>query len=88
MEWLTNNIVNVITALVLFSGGIAFAKQLDSRLNNIEKEQNEIKQVVVVSARLEERFTHLSQVVISQGRRLDRLTEHVLNKKSTVDDDE
>jgi hypothetical protein len=88
MEWLAANAVNVITAILMLGGGIAFAKNLDNRLTNIEKEQNEIKQVIVVSARLEERISYLYQTVIAQGKRLDRVMERVFNSNRFPNEEE
>lgn len=81
LEWLALNAVNLFTAFVMLCGGIAFAINLDRRLTNIEREQNEIKAVVIVSARLEERLNYLFQTVIAQGKRLDRVIERVYGKR-------
>jgi hypothetical protein len=79
MEWLAANAVNLFMSAVMICGGVVFAMTLDTRLKNIEKEQEAIKQIIVVSARLEERISYLYQTVLSQGKRLDRVSERVLN---------
>lgn len=79
MEWLAANAVNLFTAFIMTCGGIVFAMNLDKRLSNIEKEQEGIKAVIVVSARLEERISYLYQTVLAQGKRLDRVVERVFN---------
>jgi len=81
MEWLAANIVNLIVAGIMICGGIAFSFNLDTRLKNIEKEQTETKLLVVISARLEERLTSLYQIVINQGKRLDRVVERVYGQR-------
>ncbi len=82
MEWLAANAFHIASFLMVACGGIAFALNLDRRLNNIEKEQAETKSLVVTSARLEERITSLYQIVIGQGRRLDRVIETVYGRKN------
>lgn len=83
MEWLAANAVNIITALIMICGGIAFAGSLDRRLESIEKEQGEIKNVIVVSARLEERIKHINEMVMAQGKRLDWMTQRFYGKKDS-----
>lgn len=80
MEWLVANAFNIFMSVVALGGGVAFAKTMDTRLKNIENEQRETKALVVVSARLEERITNLYQIVIGQGRRLDRVIERVYGR--------
>jgi hypothetical protein len=82
MEWLIANAFNVVMSTAALGGGVAFAWNLDNRLKNIEKEQSETKNLVVTSARLEERLTSLYNIVISQGRRLDRVVERVYGRKT------
>jgi len=86
VEWLATNLFNVVTSLVMIGGGIAFAMTLDHRLKNIEKEQTETKLLVVMSARLEERLTSLYQIVINQGKRLDRVVERVYGQRHEEDE--
>lgn len=88
MEWLAANAVNLFTAFIMLCGGVVFALNLDKRLSNIEREQEAIKAVIVVSARLEERISYLYQTVLAQGKRLDRVVERVFNapRKSEEDD--
>lgn len=88
MEWLAANAVNLFTAFVMLCGGVGFTFSLDNRLKNIEREQQETKQLVVVSARLEERITNTMQIVISQGRRLDRLAERIYGATRPIKEDQ
>lgn len=86
MEWLAANAVNLAGVLIMVLGGIGFSFTLDNRLKNIEKEQTEIKKVVVISARLEERITYLFQTVLAQGKRLDRVVERVYGRPREEDE--
>lgn len=88
MEWLASNAVNIITSVLMLLGGISFAFSLDHRLKNIEREQAETKSLVVVSARLEERITNTMQIVLSQGKRLDRLAERIYGRPSKNEEDD
>jgi hypothetical protein len=86
MEWLAVNAVNLIVAAIMICGGIVFSLTLDNRLKNIETEQKEIKKVIVISARLEERITYLFQTVLAQGKRLDRVVERVYGRTNQEDE--
>lgn len=80
MEWLATNAVNLFMSFVMICGGVVFAMNLDKRLTSIEKEQNEIKAVIVVSARLEERISYIYQTLLAQGKRLDWVTQRLYGK--------
>jgi hypothetical protein len=88
MEWLAANAFNIFTAVIAICGGIVFAMGLDHRLKNIEREQAETKQLVVTSARLEERISSLYQIVIGQGKRLDRVVERFNGSWKHKDEEE
>jgi transcriptional regulator len=86
MEWLAANAFNMFMFVTALAGGIAFSMNLDNRLKNIEKEQAETKQLVVVFARLDERINSVTQIMITQGKRLDRMIERVYGRRQDQDE--
>lgn len=88
MEWLAANAVNLFLSVIMICGGIVFGLNLDKRLTSIEREQAEIKAVIVVSARLEERLTYIYQIVLAQGKRLDRIAERIYARKALQEEDD
>jgi hypothetical protein len=93
-EFLQFNIGQV-AQIVIFALGIGFVFQQvksdvryqNERLARIETEITTFRQFLVSSAKLEERMEGVRQVVLAQGKRLDRVIERVYGKKTTEEND-
>lgn len=88
--------VGQLAQILVFAGSIGFlyqqvksdVKYQNDRLARIESEIIAFRQFLVSSAKLEERIEGLRQVVLAQGKRLDRVIERIYGKRKTEEDDE
>lgn len=78
MEWFINNLGTLIAVLsVLVTSAITVStikndvKHLDGKITKLEKDTNDLKEVVIGLAKQEGRIHALEQVVLLQGNRLD-----------------
>lgn len=80
-------VVFVVGLVVLFQQVKNDVKLQNERLSRIELEVMSIKDLIVSTAKLEERIDNIRQTVIAQGKRLDRLIERVYGKKQDQEDE-
>ena len=81
-------IVYVAGIVWLFSKVSSDVRYQNNRLVQIETEIIALKNLIISTAKLEERIDNIRYVVLSQGKRLDRLVERVYGKRPATEDDE
>jgi tRNA C32,U32 (ribose-2'-O)-methylase TrmJ len=81
-------IVYVAGIVWLFSKVSSDVRYQNNRLVQIETEIIALKNLIISTAKLEERIDNIRYVVLSQGKRLDRLVERVYGKRPTTTEDD
>ena len=93
-EFLQFNIGQVAQIVVYVAGIVWLFSQVKGdvkfqnvRLQRIETEIVSLKDLIISTAKLEERINNVSYTVIAQGKRLDRLIERVVYGKRQVSEE-
>ena len=84
-QFLGANLVSIIQLISFIGGGIWLISSMKSiqgiqsvRLEAVERELSELRKVVVSIARQEERLNAMDHRMLSQGKRIDHLTDKLI----------
>jgi hypothetical protein len=93
-QFLAVNLVSIVQLVAFVGGGIWIVSAMKSvqeiqsqRLERVEQELFQLRNVVVDLARQSERLNAMDQRMLSQGKRLDRLADKVSRRGREVEED-
>jgi hypothetical protein len=93
-QFLAVNLVSIVQLIAFIGGGIWIVSSMKSvqeiqsqRLEKVEQELFQLRNVVVDIARQSERLNAMDQRMLTQGRRLDRLSDKIFRREHPVEED-